>query len=302
MKRLLFISFVIATSGLMAENPLFREFRTADPSAHIWKDGKVWVYTSQDHGNTFDTMDGYLAFSTTDMKKWTSHGEVLHSRDLSWGVPGYMWAPTAAYRNGKYYLIFPHSKKNNRNMSCGVAVADSPAGPFRELGIIEGVEGQWLDPCVFEDEDGEFYLYWGVHKPFVAKLKANMIELAEEPRPVKYGSGNFFEAAYLHKKDGRYYFSYNTQQDGGHYAVGTNPYGPFEHKGPLLKGIKQFHGSVIDFQNQSYLFYHIQNWNGGSKTLRNVCVEPFEYNQDGTIKNIEITGAGVEKADRSDGT
>lgn len=282
--------------GLMAENPIIRDYRAADPSAHVWGDGQVWIYTSQDHGDSFDTMDGYLAFSSSDMKTWKSHGEVLHSRDLSWGVPGYMWAPTAAFRNEKYYLIFPHSMKKNRNMSCGVAVADSPAGPFRELGIIPGVEGQWLDPCVFQDDDGEYYLYWGVQKPMVAKLKSNMLELAEEPRPVVYGAGNFFEASYVHKKDGRYYFSYNTQASGGHYSVGESPYGPFKYHGVLLQGVPQFHGSVVEFGNQNSLFYHIQNWNGGSKTRRNVCVTPFDYNSDGTIRIIDATEKCLHKA------
>jgi len=296
MRKMVLVLAVLAgaVAGVRAENPIIRDLRTADPSAHVWKDGKLWVYTSQDHSKSYDTMDGYMAFSTTDLAQWKNHGEVLHSRDLSWGVPGLMWAPTAAYRNGKYYLIYPHSADGTREMKCGVAVADSPPGPFKDLGWIKGVEGKWLDPCVFEDSDGEYYLYWGVNKPYVAKLKENMTELAEEPHLIQYGATNFFEASYMHKKDGEYYFSYNARDAGGEYSMGDSPYGPFEYKGDMLTGVIQDHHSVAEYKGRSYLFYHVQFWNGGSKTMRNTCVDPMSYNDDGSIQPVKATPKTVD--------
>ncbi|AJR04479.1 family 43 glycosylhydrolase [Siansivirga zeaxanthinifaciens] len=280
-------------------NPVIRHIRTADPSAHVWKDGKVWMYTSHDMEDAvnYDSMDGYHAFSSTDMINWKDHGEVLHSKDISWGAIGWMWAPTAIYKNNKYYLIYPHSVKGSKDdMRCGVAVSDVPEGPFKDLGWIEGVEGQWLDPCVFTDGDGKTYLYWGVREPKVARLKDNLLELAEKPRTIEYGNTNFFEASYMHKRNGKYYFSYNAGL-GGFYGMADNPYGPFEYKGAINPKQRQDHHSVVNYRGQNYFFYHWQNWNGGSKFSRNVAIEYLYYNEDGTIKKIYATNEGVKKVE-----
>lgn len=278
-------------------NPVIRHIRTADPSAHIWNDGKVWMYTSRDMEDAtfYDSMDGYRAFSSTDMVNWTDHGEVLHSRDIPWGAKGWMWAPTAIYKNNKYYLLYPHSVKGSKeDMRCGVAVSDVPQGPFKDIGWIEGVEGQWLDPCVFEDEDGKVYLYWGVREPKMALLKDNLLELAETPRIIEYGAKNFFEASYMHKRNGKYYFSYNAGL-GGFYAMGDSPYGPFAYKGAINPKQRQDHHSIVEYKGQNYFFYHWQGWNGGSKFRRNTSIEYLYYNGDGTIQEIYATKEGVQK-------
>jgi arabinoxylan arabinofuranohydrolase len=293
---LLFFAFVAI--HVSAQNPVIRHVRTADPSAHIWGDGKLWIYTSGDSDSAVDyrSMDGYRAFSTTDMVNYEDHGVILHSKDIPWGVSGYMFAPTATFKNGKYYIIYPHSSDSTYNMHCGVAISDFPQGPFKDIGRIEGVSGMWLDPCVFTDHDGTSYLYWGVRKPKVAKLKDNMTELAEEPRDIVYGSDNFFEAIYMHTKDGRYYLSYNTGK-GGYYAMGDNPYGPFEYKGAVNPAQKQDHHSIIEYKGKWYFFYHVQDWNGGTEFRRNTCVEYLYYNEDGTIKPVFPTKAGVSKVE-----
>ena len=278
-----------------AQNPIIEHIRTADPSAHVWNDGKLWVYTSHDVTASYNEMDGYHVFSTTDMEEWEDHGEILHSRDIPWGVSGYMWAPTAAYRNGKYYLIYPHSLDGTRHMRCGVSVSDVPQGPFTDIGWIKGVESKWLDPCVFEDVDGDYYLYWGVDTPYVARLKDNMTELAETPRIVEYGATNFFEASYMHHKDGKYYYSYNAKNSGGDYSMGDNPYGPFHYIGPVLNDVKQDHHSIVEYKDQWYLFYHWQNYKDGGRTQRNIAVEFLWYNEDFTIKPISPTEDGIAK-------
>ena len=278
-------------------NPVIRHIRTADPSAHIWNDGKVWMYTSQDMEDAtfYDSMDGYHAFSSTDMVNWEDHGEVLHSKNIPWGAKGWMWAPTAIYKNDTYYLIYPHSVEGSKeDMRCGVAVSDVPQGPFKDIGWIEGVEGQWLDPCVFADDDGKTYLYWGVREPKVALLKENLLELAEEPRSVIYGGDNFFEASYMHKRNGIYYFSYNAGL-GGFYAMGDNPYGPFEYKGGINPKQRQDHHSIVEYKGKNYFFYHWQGWNGGTKFRRNTSLEYLYYNDDGTIQEIYATQEGVQK-------
>ncbi len=285
---------IVSAGVCSAYNPAIRTVRTADPSAHIWADGKVWMYTSHDVSKKYKEMDGYHAFSSSDLINWTDHGEILHSRDLAWGVSGLMWAPTAAYRNGKYYLIFPHGVETGSTaMKCGVAVSDVPQGPFKDLGFIQGVSGKWLDPCVFTDSDGQLYLYWGVNTPYVARLKDNVTELAETPRVVEYGNSNFFEGSYLHKKGDTYYFSYNAKGKGSGYATGTSPYGPFTYRGDPNPEQEQDHHSIIEYKSQSYFFYHWQNWNGGSKFQRNVAIERLHYRDDGSIVPIQVTAAGL---------
>lgn len=292
---------ILTMQYLLAQNPIIRHVRTADPSAHIWDDkGTLWIYTSGDPNDScsdYSTMDGYRAFSTTDMVNYTDHGVILHSSNISWGVPGYMFAPTFAYKNGKYYCIYPHAYENSyAKFNCGVAVSDVPQGPFTDIGIIEGVSGQWIDPCVFTDTDGTSYLYWGINEPKVAKLKDNMTELAEEPRVIEYGSDNFFEAIYMHKKDDIYYFSYNTGK-GGYYAMGDNPYGPFDYKGAVNPAQEQDHHSMIEFKGQWYFFYHVHNYNGGSGCMRNTCAEYLFYNADRTLKEVYPSSEGVAHVD-----
>ncbi len=293
---------ITATLGLSvsisyAYNPAIRHIRTADPSAHVWADGKVWVYPSHDQNNatSFNSMDGYHAFSSTDLINWTDHGEVLHSRDVPWGVSGFMWAPTAAYRNGKYYLIFPHSLDGSRqNFRCGVAVSNVPQGPFTYLGWIPNVTGKWIDPCVFVDTDNQMYLYWGVSDPKVAKLNDNMVELAEAPRSINYGTNNYSEGSYMHKRNGKYYFSYNTVQSAGAgYSIGNSPYGPFVYQGGIIEQAGQDHHSILEYNGQWYYFYHWLSWNGGNNYQRNVAIEHLYYNNNGTIKSIPKTASGV---------
>jgi arabinoxylan arabinofuranohydrolase len=182
-------------------NPIIRHIRVADPSAHVWKDGKLWLYASHDMDNATDyySMDGYHVFSTEDMLNWIDWGEVLHSRDIKWGKAGTMWAPDCAYKNGKYYLYFPH-KDNEGKWRTGVAVSDKPQGPFKAMpNYIEGTSG--IDPTCFIDQDGQAYLYFNTN--LVARLKDNMTELAEPARKISYDGQESpgLEGTYMHKRN-----------------------------------------------------------------------------------------------------
>ena len=146
----------------MPGNPFITELYLADPSAHVWDDGRLYVYPSHDVAppRGCDLMDGYHVFSTTDMVNWTDHGEFLHSRDVEWGRPdgGFMWAPDAAYRNGKYYYYFPHPSGTdwNNTWKVGVGVSDKPTMEnLKLLGYLEGLGDAFsmIDPCVFTDDD-----------------------------------------------------------------------------------------------------------------------------------------------------
>lgn len=288
-------------------NPLVRHHGAGDPDAHVWND-TVYVYCSQDNqrrlnddGN-YAVMDGYHVFSSTNLIDWTDHGEILHSRDVPWGTKGYMWAPCAESKNGKYYLYYPHMNKNNQ-WRVGVAVSDSPIGPFEHMPEpIEGLSD--IDPMVFTDDDGQSYIY--CNPGIVAKLKPNMIELAEQPRRVIYASEEIMncdtlqynEGPYMHKYKGKYYFSYTNWHNPnrqGYYAVADNPYGPFKWMGAMAPHPvgAQDHHSIITFKDKHYYFYHVgglefmpKDWNGERRIL---CFDEMFYNEDGSIRFIKHT-------------
>lgn len=192
---MLFIFFVW-NQICYAENPIIKHIRSADPSAHVWADGKVWIYAShdQDSAVNYGSMDGYHVYSSSDMVNWTDHGEILHSRDVSWTTGGNMYAPSAAYKNGTYYFYFTTMDRFTWKWRVGVATSTKPEGPFQDIGhYIEGTDS--FDPCAFTDDDGTTYLIWGGGSqgkivPKIAKLKENMIELAETPREIDYGSNH----------------------------------------------------------------------------------------------------------------
>ena len=102
----------------MAPNPFITHMYTADPSAHVWADGRLYVYASHDIDppRGCDLMDRYHVFSTDDMIHWKDHGEILNSSQVPWGRKegGFMWAPDCAYKDGTYYFYFPHPSETKQ--------------------------------------------------------------------------------------------------------------------------------------------------------------------------------------------
>src|SRR5438445_8715614 len=88
-----------------AQNPFITSIYTADPSAHVWSDGRLYVYPSHDVDPNVgaNLMDRYHVFSTADMVNWQDEGEILNSSQVPWSnQSGFMWAPDCAFRNGTY--------------------------------------------------------------------------------------------------------------------------------------------------------------------------------------------------------
>src|SRR5690606_10245834 len=111
---------------------------------------------------------------------WTDHGVVLAYSDFSWGKIN-AWAPQCIERNGKFYMYVPLTDRNNQG-AIGVAVADSPYGPFRDpldKPLVRSGHGD-IDPTVFIDDDGQAYLYWGNPKCYYVKLNEDMISYKGE--------------------------------------------------------------------------------------------------------------------------
>ncbi|MDR2058072.1 MAG: family 43 glycosylhydrolase [Dysgonamonadaceae bacterium] len=284
-------------------NPIVRDIYTADPSAHVWEDGRLYVYPSHDiyPSRGCDLMDKYHVYSTDDMVNWIDHGQILEANDVPWGEPlandgKFMWAPDCAYKNGKYYFYFPHPNKDpwNENWKIGVAVSDNPASDFVVLdeplkGLPERGE---IDPCVFIDDDGQAYFYYGGGgNCYGAKLKENMIELDGNLQRMQ-GLYAFHEGPWLFKKDGLYYLTYPGNHDGlleyvpGQdqllYATSNSPLGPWNYVGSYLRptGCDTSHGSVVKYKDQWYAFYHNIALSGNG-TLRSICVDKLFFQEDG---------------------
>ncbi len=300
--------FIVFSSRVFAQgNPFITDMYTADPSAHVWADGRLYVYASHDVSPSrgCDLMDKYHVFSTKDMKHWTDHGEILNSSQVPWGRKegGFMWAPDCAFKNGTYYYYFPHPSETNwgKSWKIGVATSKNPASDFKVQGYIEGLKSM-IDPCVFVDDDGQAYLYYGGGARCEGgKLKDNMMEVDGQMQPM-LGLEDFHEATWVHKRNGIYYLSYSDNHDANRdkegvkgdnrmrYATSNNPLGPWKYQGIYMDPTDSYtnHGSIVQFKKKWYAFYHNsalsnQDWQ------RSICFDRLYYNQDGTIKKVVTT-------------
>jgi arabinoxylan arabinofuranohydrolase len=157
---------------IKAQNPIVQTNYTADPAPMVYN-GTVYLYTTHDEDKTvrnFFTMNDWRCYSSTDMVNWTDHGAILNFKDFSWSR-GDAWAGQCINRNGKFYFYVPVNQKNGGN-AIGVAVSDSPTGPFKDaIGTPLLVGYGYIDPTVYIDDDGQAYLYWG--NPFLWYVKLN---------------------------------------------------------------------------------------------------------------------------------
>jgi len=291
-------------------NPVVKYKYTADPAAMTYK-GKVYLYTGHDvcpAPKERYEMNDWLVFSSSDMKTWTEHAIPLKASDFSW-AKGDAWASQVIERGGKFYWYVAITHGTIHGKAIGVAVSDSPTGPFRDARgsalitndmTTEYTKISWddIDPTVIIDDDGQAYLFWGNTQCYYAKLKKNMIELDGPIMPVK-NLPRYTEAPWIHKHNGWYYLSYASEfPEKICYAMSRNINGPWEYKGVLneLAGNSNTnHQAIIEFKNKWYFVYH----NGGINTQggsfrRSVCIDRLYYNNDGTIKRINMTTEGVQ--------
>jgi beta-xylosidase len=297
--RLLFIALTLTSVASLhaaerASNPFVKHMFTADPSAHVWQDGRLYVYPSTDiKGKGYRSMDGYHVFSTDDLVTWTDHGEILHSRDVEWsGGPGVMWAPDCAYKEGTYYFFFPH-KNVDKVWEIGVATSTQPAADFKVQGYVKGGK-TFCDPCVFMDDDGQAYLYAVVKAQcYAARLKDNLMEIEGE-MVLQTGLDGHREGPFVFKRNGLYYLMYPDDTKPSNqmrYSMSKGPLGPWECKGVFLGStdVLTTHGSMVEYKGQWYVFYHNGALSGGRDSNRSICFDKVFFNEDGTIKRVEQT-------------
>lgn len=291
--------------------------------SHDWECENV----ENDNGDQY-VMKDYHVLSTDDPMNGEviDHGCVLKLEDIPWSGRQ-LWDNDCQEKDGKYYMYFPMKDKCDI-FRIGVAVADRPEGPF--IPQPDPIRGSYsMDIAVLKEDDG-YYMYFGglwggqlqrykdnkalesAYLPEgdepalpsrVVKLTDDMLQWAEEPKPVYVidENGNplkandphrFFEASWVHKHNGKYYFSYSTGDS--HllcYAIGDNPYGPFTYKGVILTPVVGWttHHSILEYKGKTYLFHHDSVPSGGKSWLRSLKVCEITYNEDGTIQTIEGT-------------
>ena len=270
-------------------------------------DGRLYLYGSWDHPHS----DYYCSreahcFSTDDMIHFVDHGVIFRNDEefqgMPWNPQSWLYAPDAIHRDGKYYYYVC----GNHNEE-GVAVADSPIGPFSPAEPIVGADGDSIDPSVFVDDDGQAYYFWGQFTLRGGKLMDDMKTLI--PESVKTGivtewEHGFHEGASIRKRNGKYYMVYTDISRGKatcmSYAIADYPLGPYKKGGVIVDNIYcdpaswNDHGSIAEFKGQWYVFYHRSSQN--RQTCRRVCVEPIYFDENGYIQEVEMTSSGAEYA------
>ena len=326
---------------------LFPQDYMADPAAHVFNN-RLYIYPSHDWeaGAAFDDDGGHfqmrdyhvLSFDNVETDPATDHGVILDVDQVPWAEKQ-MWDSDVCEKDGKYYLIFS-AKDYNGVFHLGVAIADKPEGPF--IPQEHPIRGAYsIDPCVFKDDDGQVYVYYGglwggqlqwnvapqqvlkegidlgpapdrktqlftapdmpALPSLMARLSDDMLQFAEAPRhvlvvdndgqPLKAGDPHrFFEASWMHKYNGKYYFSYSTGDS--HflcYAIGDNPYGPFTYQGVILTPVVGWttHHAIAEYKGKWYLFHHDCVPSNDKTWLRSLKVCELQYDKDGKIQTIE---------------
>lgn len=315
-KIIILFNLILTLVGLLlntahADYPIVGYRFMADPAVLV-HDGSVYFYSSNDDENAPNggyVMKSLVCVSSSDMKNWTDHGVVFSvPADASWAR--FAWAPGVIERDGKIYLYF-----GNSGGGIGVAIADSPTGPFKDpIGHAfityntPGASGpnMWVfDPAPFIDDDGQAYLYFGgngENNVRVIKLNRDMISLSGSAMAIT--APGFFEASWMNKRNGIYYFSYSTNPANEmriDYMTSDKPTSGFTYGGVVAPqpphNNNNNHAGIFEFKGNYYFVYHNREvaTNAGIPTTvkRNLGVEPLYYNADNSIKKIDFTRDGI---------
>ena len=284
-----------------ADNPVVQTSFTADPAPMVYSN-TVYLYTSHDEDDArgFHMVD-WKCYSTTDMVNWTDHGSIASLATFPWARQNNdAWAPQCIERDGKFYIYCPVSQTRG-GMAIGVAVSDSPFGPFTDPLGKPLVAGSY-DPTVFVDDDGQAYLYWGGNGPcYYVKLNKDMIsvlgstnvasiDFTGTPREASYTEG-----PWLWREKNHYYLAWASRccPEGIGYGMSDSPTGPWKCKGTIMDPNNLSSGNhpgILDYKGKSYVFgfNYTLNWEltDVHRERRSVCVAEMTYNADGTIQKV----------------
>lgn len=312
-KAITVLFFLTQSVIVAAQNPIVQTNYTADPAPLVYN-GKLFLYTSHDEDNsTWFVMNDWKLYTTEDMVNWTSHGAIASYKIFDW-AKGDAWAIQVVERNGKFFLYAPVTSKENNRPAIGVAVADSPYGPFidplgKPLGQMSFGD---IDPTAFIDDDGQAYLYWGNPLLKYAKLNEDMISISGEPQLVPMTEASFGkregsperptlyeEGPWLYKRNNLYYLLWPGGPLPEHigYSTSKSPVGPWKYEGTLMPqegGSFTNHPALVDYKGKTYFFYHNGALPGGGGFNRSVAVEEAQFNKNGTLKPLKMT-EGIKK-------
>lgn len=313
-RHLLVLVMCFGAGSASADYPIVAQRYAADP-AGLEFNGRLYLYCSNDDDNGTNNyiMHSITCFSTDDLKNWTDHGVVLSvPANASWA--SLAWAPSAVSNNNKVYLYFA-----NGAGTIGATTSSVPSGPFidaRGSPLISGstpgasTPTQWLfDPCGFIDDDGTPYMYFGGQYPTnarVIRLGANLTSVVGSAMPMF--ATNFFEASYMHKRGGIYYYTYCNRFEVGaaiYCETNSNPTNGFVPEGVVLPNpptnvFNNNHHAIVSYLGNWYIAYHnrsVAKQNGLSDSdavyKRSLCLDRVNYNPNGSIQQVTATTDGL---------
>lgn len=293
----------------------------ADPDLiYAEKTGRFYLYPTSD-GFTGWSGTYFKAFSSPDLVNWKDEGNILElGKDVRWAARN-AWAPCMIERKindvYKYFYYFSAAQK------IGVAVSDSPTGPFVDMGkpLIDGVPegvkgGQQIDPDVFADpQTGKYYLYWGNGYMAGAELNDDMVSLKPGTTNVMTPDATYREGAHVFYRNNNYYFLWSEDDTRSEnykvrYGFSDSPLGKITvpqnnivvTKDPSQGIYATGHNGTIQVpgKDEWYLVYHRFQYPDGIKMgraagyNREVCIDRLEFNPDGTIKQVVPTHKGID--------
>ena len=303
-----------AKAAPRAGNPIFPGWY-ADPEAAVFG-AQYWIYPT--YSAPYEQQVYLDAFSSPDLVHWTKHPRIIDTAAVKWAHRA-LWAPAIVAKGGKYYLFFGANdyhpeKPNELPGGIGVAVADRPAGPFKDLlghplvGTIEN-GAQPIDQFVFKDVDGKYYLlYGGWQHCNIARLKddfTGFLPFADGTTFKSITPEKYVEGPLMFRRQGKYYFMWS---EGGWtgpdysvaYAVGDSPFGPFRRVGKILQqdpqvGTGAGHHSVLNVPGTDrwYIVYHRHPLGDPDGNHRQVCIDEMHFDKQGRILPVKITTLGV---------
>ena len=313
-KYLSALALAAFAAPVFGANPIFTDRWTADPAPLVEGD-TIYVYTGHDNaqeGELFNMPD-WVCYSSKDLKTWQSHGVLLSPTDFPFGKEKSAWAAQVVKKGRKYYWYA--TMINTRApgaQSIGVAVADSPLGPWKahEKPVIVDTDtpspywGNDIDPTVFVDDDGTGWLVWGNPVCYIAKLKSSMLEVDGEIRAIPLP--NYTEGPWLDKRGSTYYIIYPSRAHQGFgehldYATAPSPEGPWTYRGRISGGAQwsyTIHPGLARFKGRDIMFYHnatlTLNGVGGATGRRCVTADWVEISPKGPIKPFVQTKEGLD--------
>ena len=286
----------------------------ADPEAHVFG-GQYWIFPT--YSAPYDEQTFLDAFSSTDLMTWTKHPRIVDTTRIAWAKRA-VWAPSIVEKGGAYFLFFGANDIQNDTQlgGIGVARASHPDGPFVDhLGkpLVDAFHNgaQPIDPFVFKDQDGTYYLiYGGWRHCNIAKLNADFtgfVPFADGTTFKEITPSGYVEGSFMFVKDGKYYFMWSeggwtTPNYAVAYAIGTSPLGPFERAGKILQqdpavATGAGHHSVLHAPGSGtwYIVYHRRPLGETDRNHRVVCIDEMRFDASGAILPVTITKEGVPR-------